>query len=195
MDAENGPILVIGQRAGFEDLALGMDIVGKYSDGSVGPKTEWPIRRSFPVFMMNALRYLGGARTSYSTASRQPGSAVKIRSSLPVDQIYVTSPSGDVSALEREAQNTFVYSETDDVGVYETKEGRGRDVSQRFAVNMFSSRESDLRPRKAIVLEYTAVDGRSASEPSRKELWKWLLIFALGVLIFEWYVYNRRVYL
>jgi hypothetical protein len=31
-------------------------------------------------------------------------------------------------------------------------------------------------------------------ERARKELWKWLLIGGLGVLIFEWYVYNRRVY-
>jgi hypothetical protein len=29
----------------------------------------------------------------------------------------------------------------------------------------------------------------------RQELWKWLLLGAIGVLIFEWYIYNRRVYL
>ncbi len=195
MDAQIGPLLVIGQRAGFEDVALGMDIVGKYSDGNVGPKTEWPIRRSFPVFVMNALRYLGGARTSYSTESQQPGTAVKIRSSLPVDQVHVTSPTGDVTTLDREAQNTFVYSATDTVGVYDTREGRAREVAQRFAVNMFSSRESDLRPRTEVVLGYETVEGQSASEPARKELWKWLLLIALGVLVFEWYVYNRRVYL
>ena len=75
------------------------------------------------------------------------------------------------------------------------KEGDGRDVSQRFAVNMFSSRESNLKPRDQIELGYHLIPGRSASEPTRKELWKWLLLTALGVLIFEWYVYNRRVYL
>ncbi len=195
MDADVGPIMVIAARAGFEDVALGIDIVGKYADGNVGPKTEWPIRRSFPVFMMNTVRYLGGARLSYSTESHQPGTAVKIRSSLPVEQLHVTSPIGNETTLDREAQNSFVYSETDHVGVYETKEGRGREIAQRFAVNMFSSRESDLRPEPNIVLGYELVDGQSASEPARKELWKWLLIIALSVLVFEWYVYNRRVYL
>jgi hypothetical protein len=195
MEAEIGPFLVIGQRDGFEDVALGMDLIGKYTDGSVGPKTEWPIRRSFPIFMMNALRYLGGARTSYSTKSTQPGSSIKIRSSLPVQQIHVKSPLGDVTTLDREAQSAFLFSKTNSVGVYETREGRGQEVSQRFAVNLFSSRESDLRPREEIVLGYEKIDGQSASEPARKELWKWLLLFALGVLILEWYVYNRRVYL
>jgi hypothetical protein len=195
MEAEIGPFLVIGQRDGFEDVALGMDLVGKYKDGNVGPKTEWPIRRSFPIFMMNTLRYLGGARTSYSTDSTQPGSPIKIRSSLPVEQIHVTSPDRDVTTLDRESQSSFLYSKTNGVGVYEMREGRGREVSQRFAVNLFSSRESDLRPRKEIELGYEKIDGKSVTEPARKELWKWLLIFALGVLIFEWYVYNRRVYL
>lgn len=195
MDAEIGPFLVIGRREGFEDVALGMDIVGKYEDGDVGPKTDWIIRRSFPVFMMNSLRYLGGARTSYSTESTRPGIPVKIRSSLPVEQLRVISPTGSVTTVDRESQNTFVYSQADTVGVYETKEGRARDVSQRFAVNLYSSRESDLRPRDEIELGYEKIDGRSASEPARKELWKWLLIFAMGVLVFEWYVYNRRVYL
>lgn len=195
MDAEIGPFLVISSRDGFEDVALGMDIVGKWDDGNVGPKTDWIIRRSFPVFMMNTLRYLGGARTSYATENTHPGAPIKIRSSLPVEQLHVTSPTGNVTTLEREAQNTFVYSETDAAGVYEAKEGRSREVSQRFAVNLFSSRESDLRPRDEIELGYEKVNGKSASEPARKELWKWLLVFALGVLVFEWYVYNRRVYL
>jgi hypothetical protein len=35
----------------------------------------------------------------------------------------------------------------------------------------------------------------STAEPSRKEMWKLLLIVGLLVLVFEWYVYNRRVYL
>jgi hypothetical protein len=33
------------------------------------------------------------------------------------------------------------------------------------------------------------------SVPVRREAWKFLLLAALGVLILEWYIYNRRVYL
>jgi hypothetical protein len=39
------------------------------------------------------------------------------------------------------------------------------------------------------------VEGETAFEPSRFETWKYLLVLALGVLLFEWYIYNRRVYL
>jgi hypothetical protein len=32
-------------------------------------------------------------------------------------------------------------------------------------------------------------------QSTRQEYWKWILLGAIGLLIFEWYVYNRRVYL
>jgi hypothetical protein len=31
--------------------------------------------------------------------------------------------------------------------------------------------------------------------PARRETWKWLVACALAVLLLEWYIYNRRVYL
>ena len=30
-------------------------------------------------------------------------------------------------------------------------------------------------------------------QAKRRELWKWILLVALAILGFEWYVYNRRV--
>jgi hypothetical protein len=62
-------------------------------------------------------------------------------------------------------------------------------------VNLFDSRESDLKPRAKIDLGHEEVPGKGGLEPARKELWRWLLIAGLVVLVFEWYVYNRRVYL
>jgi len=195
MDADLGPILVIGVRDGFEDLAMGLEIVGDYADGGDGPKTEWPVRRSFPVFVMNLLRYLGGARAGYSTTSIQPGSPTEIRSVLSVEQIRIRLPDGSSERLQREGQNSFIFTRTDDPGVYAVSEGSSTEITQRFAVNLFDARESDLRPRSTIGLGYERVEGQSAREPTRKEAWKWLLLGALVVLVFEWWVYNRRVYL
>ena len=31
--------------------------------------------------------------------------------------------------------------------------------------------------------------------PARNEWWKWVVLACLGLVIFEWWVYNRRVYL
>ncbi len=54
--------------------------------------------------------------------------------------------------------------------------------------------ESDLSPRN-ILIKQTEIQGSPGLNRVRRELWKWALIIAMGVLLFEWYVYNRRVYL
>ena len=42
---------------------------------------------------------------------------------------------------------------------------------------------------------YVEVKGKPGWQGARRELWKALLLGALGILALEWYVYNRRVYL
>ena len=47
------------------------------------------------------------------------------------------SPRGDRFEVPRELQNTFVFSRTDELGVYGVREGSGNKVTQQFAVNLF----------------------------------------------------------
>ena len=201
IDADNGSLLMIAPRKGFEDTALAFELVGTYPDGDVNAKTNWPRRKSFPVFVMNAVRYLGGARASLAVQGSQPGQPVKLRTEAAADQITVQSPTGISTQVQRESQNSFVFTRAEELGVYTVREGAEREAGQHFAINLFDSRESDLVPREVIDIPYfdekTEQVGVHASmaEPSRKEMWKWLLIVGLLVLVFEWYVYNRRVYL
>ena len=87
------------------------------------------------------------------------------------------------------------FSQTDHVGIYEIREGKN--VTQRFAVNLFDSSESDIapNPEAALQIGYVEVEGRSGWEFVRRELWKFLLLLALFVLAIEWYIYNRRIYI
>lgn len=201
IDADHGSLLMIAPRKGFEDAALAFELVGAYPDGDVNAKTNWPRRKSFPVFVMNTLRYLGGARASLAVQGSQPGQPVKLRTEAVADQITVESPTGVRTRVQRESQSTFVFTRAEELGVYTVREGTEREAGQHFAINLFDSRESDLVPREVIDIPYfdesTEQVGVHASlaEPGRKELWKWFLIFGLVVLVFEWYVYNRRVYL
>lgn len=196
IDADQGPLLMIAPRKSFEDAVLAFELVGAYPDGEVNAKTNWPRRRSFPLFVMNVLRYLGGGRTELNASVARPGSPIKLRTEVPAERITVESPTGIRTQVEREGESTFVYTQTDELGIYTVREGNARDAGQRFAINLFDARESDLVPRATLELGYEQpLVGAGSSTPTRKELWKWLLIGGLGVLVFEWYIYNRRVYL
>lgn len=195
IDSDVGALLAIGPRGGYEDAVLAFDIVTYDADGKTFSNTDWPIRRSFPVFVMNAIKYLGGVRTSLAAPNILPGAPAILRTATPVPRISVTSPRGDRFEVPRELQNTFIFTRTDELGVYEVREGSGQKVTQQIAVNLFDSRESDLTPAEKIDIGHEEVQAKQGQQAARLELWKWLLLGAIGVLIFEWYIYNRRVYL
>jgi hypothetical protein len=194
-DSQIGPLLVIAQRDGFEDAVLGFEIVGQDENGTVITKTDWVGRRSFPVFVMNSLRYLGGLSGTMAATGVPPGVSVSLRSHYPVDNITVRPPSGDPVEVSREGRGTFFFAHTDQLGIYEVREGNSDEITQRFPVNLFDSRESNLIPQEDIQIEYETIAGQSGMEPARQELWKLVILGALAILFFEWYVYNRRVYI
>src|SRR5207248_3639218 len=143
IDSDAGPLYAVGPRGGYEDAVLGFEIVTTDAEGKTFSNTDWPIRRSFPVFVMNAIKYLGGVRSSLATPSTLPGLPAVLRTATPVSQITVTSPRGDRFEVPCELQNTFVFSRTDELGAYEVREGSGNKVTQQFAVNLFDTPESD----------------------------------------------------
>ena len=193
-DTKFSSIYMIGPRAGYEDAVLGFEIIGVDEKGDVVSNTDWMRRRSFPVFVLNAVKYLGGVRTGLAMPSVRPGAPAMLRSLTAVKQLTVRSPRGEQFIVDREAQNQFVFTRTDDLGVYDVREGSGEKVSQKVAVNLFDPRETNLEPREKIEVG-EEIKAQTAKQVSRQELWRWLLLGAIALLVFEWYVYNRRVYL
>ncbi len=108
--------------------------------------------------------------------------------------------------VPRSPQGTFIYNQANTTGVYQaTWEPKGL---LPFAVNLFDTRESDLAPRGLvpegapesmaesyeIKIGYNPVVGTQKPAQVQKDVWWWLALGALGVLLVEWYIYNRRVY-
>jgi hypothetical protein len=139
---------------------LGFDILSDNA-GETIVNTDWFLRRSFPVFVMNAVRYLGGIGSA-TTATVRPGSPVALRTETPVDRMTVQRPDGKRSEVMREGQRRFVFADTVQLGVYKVFEGKSRTTSRQFAVNLFDARESDLTPRTDVQLGYREVKGTAA---------------------------------
>ena len=67
----------------------------------------------------------------------------------------------------------------------------------QFAGNLFDSLESDIahRPENTLKLGHVEVHGRAGHEMAPRKGWKPLVLVALAVLLIEWYIYNRWVFL
>jgi hypothetical protein len=203
IESNLGPLAFIAPREGYSDTVVTFPLL----DGNV-LNTNWFKNISFPLFLYNCLQLLGNARESLSGEIHLPGQNVVLRVEAPKNTINVVGPDGKVAeSLTRSPQGTYVFSKADRTGIYHAKwEPSGL---YPFVVNQFDPRESDLAPRglvpdgvppdKAdaykIKIGYNPVAGTRVLRPSRQDWWKPLAFAALVVLVVEWYVYNRRVYI
>jgi len=196
IDSTKGTIAAIAPRGGFEDAVLGFGIISREGEQRFF-NTDWWRRLSFPTFVFNSLYYLGGHRQAVGGSTIRPGEIYRISTESQAEKLTVHTPRGEVQTVRRGSRNEFVFSATDRVGIYEVRDENK--LLQRFSVNLFDSSESDIAPRgyeeNAIAIGYNEIEAQTAFEPARREIWKWLLLAGLGILLLEWYIYNRRVYI
>jgi hypothetical protein len=205
IDSTAGPIAAIAPRDAYQDLALGFEIFGTDKDGSRTVNTNWPRRLSFPTFCLNVLEQLAGGTEDSQLSSVRPGRPVALRTAGNAPELIVTDPTGKQHSVKRTSEDIFPFHDTYQLGVYDVQ--RGDQVIERFAVNLFDRDESDVRVRESqdpeanvtraadIRIGHVDVKAEVGRAPTRKEVWKAVLACALAVLVFEWYIYNRRVYL
>lgn len=204
IDSTKGPLAAIGPRESFEDAVIGFEIVGRDESGQTTVNTNWPRRLSFPNFCLNVVSYLAGAAADAQRPANRPGQSVEIDLNDSAKNVTVVLPDKSTRRVEAPPAGKLVFHETDQLGPYEVRSGSEPVV--RFAVNLFDRQESDVRLRaqadeatglttvQALSIGYADVQAQSPSLPVRQELWTWVLLAALAVLVFEWYIYNRRVY-
>ena len=205
IDSTAGPIAAIAPRDSYQDVVLGFEIVGRDKDGAVLPNTNWPRRHSFPTFWLNVLEYLAGGSGDTENKLVRPGRPIELHAPATADKVTVIAPDGGPATVNRTPQDAFPFHSTDKPGNYKAQVGDR--VVDRFAVNLFDRAESDVRVRptqdeegttmRAADIRIGNVDVQATAEraPARRELWKLILACALFVLVLEWYIYNRRVYL
>jgi hypothetical protein len=205
IDSTAGAIAAIAPREAYQDLVLGFEIFGYEKDGSRTVNTNWPRMLSFPTFCLNMLEYLAGGTEDSQISAARPGRPVELQTVGNVAELTVVDPNGKKHTVKRTAEDFFPFHDTNELGVYDVL--RGDQVIERFAVNLFDRQESDVRLRPSqdpdantrqaadIRIGHVDVKAEVGRAPARKEIWKAILACALAVLVIEWYIYNRRVYL
>jgi hypothetical protein len=179
-------LMVALSRGAYTDVVMCFPILTDSGEWN----TNWPLLPSFPLFWRNALYTLGNIRDAAGEETIQPGQVKLIRPEGRVPQIKVTDPKNQTQTLERGSRADFAYGATDRVGPYAASWDGGL---RRFAVNLLDADESNIEPRPAVQLGAESVQS-SATRRQPRELWKWAILAALGLLLLEWYVYNRRVF-
>jgi hypothetical protein len=193
MIADSGPLFAIAPRGPYQDAVLGFDIVRPSAEG-FEINSDWGIKRSFPVFVLSAVENLAGGITEASAASVQPGLPVQLILSNRFEKYQIVDPKGKIETIQRSGDGRFLYTKTDQLGVYEVRAEGLEEPVERFCVNLFSNRESDLQVGLELKTGAESIAATSNTIQARQETWRWLLLLAIGFLMFEWMVFNRRIF-
>jgi hypothetical protein len=192
LEGNGNTILILTlNRGSFTDLVQAFPILT--DDDPPRWNTDWPLRPSFPLFLRNVLYYLGNISDAAFEENVQPGQVKTLRPDQAVRRIEVAPPSGKLQVLEQKEGGTFFsFGGTDQVGIYRVQwEGGGQ---RSFAVNLLDAEESNIEPRSTIQIgAESLVAGRETHQP--REMWKWFAVAALLLLLLEWYIYNKRIYI
>jgi hypothetical protein len=203
IESNLGPLAFVTAREGYADTVVTFGLL----DGKKNFNTNWYNKYSFPLFLYNALQVLGNARASSGDEVHQPDQPIALRAEGLTEKIQVAGPDGSNVPVTRSIQGTFVYNGTHTTGMYQARWGQNQ--TQAFAVNLFDMRESDLAPRGLvpdgvpesmadsykIKIGFNPVSGAPKSVSARHDWWQPIAALALGIVLLEWYIYNRRVYI
>lgn len=219
IESTSGSIAMLGPREGYLDFVLGFSIIQRDEKSGEGDgngnvdgdaesnqvnseiesesetvvNSDWPKKLSFPIFMQNVIENLSGISAFAAGTDVRPGDLVTIKTDLPLEAIRVRSPSGTATDLQPQTSRTFVYTQAEQIGVYEVADVKTGKVDQRISVNLTDSNESNLVVKEDLKLGYSQLQRVATQVPQRKEFWPYLLLLGLTLLMAEWIIYNRRV--
>lgn len=181
VDASTTPLVIAGEIGRKRVVWVGFDTM----------QSTWPLRISFPIFIQNALEWLNPATVNASQYSVKSGDPFRLALADTVDAAQITAPDGTVKtvALERNTRE-IIFGDTTKQGIYKLRAGTN-DLS--FCVNLMDAMESDIRPREELPLgKFGAGVAATKLERANTELWRWLALAGLAVLLFEWWWYHKR---
>ncbi len=171
--------------------------------------SNWPFDVSFVVFLASAVDYLGtqvGTDAEVNARQITPGYVLADRVPSDAGNIRVKLPDGSMSGEVIAAPDgRIVYGPIHQTGVYRVQwtgsagasdiEDDGK-ILRFYAANLLDAPESDLGTSTSLDLSNRIVSASNQGEITRlKEWWPWLLLGALCVMMFEWWIYNKKVYL
>jgi len=186
-DADTSLLLTLSRQS-FTDLVLTFPILNDKNHWN----TTWPLMPSFPLFLRNVLYSLGNVSDAASEAPTQPGDVKQIKPDAAVEEIQVIPPGGKPVTLKRGSRADFSFGATDKVGVYDVAWDGA--IQRSFAVNLLDPEESNIEPRPTVQIGAEEVKvGKTRGQPV--EMWRWFLLGVMVLLLLEWYIYNRRVYI
>ncbi|HVU65010.1 MAG TPA: hypothetical protein VHC70_13600, partial [Phycisphaerales bacterium] len=188
-----GPAIVEITDANLQAIVVPWDVAD----------SDWPFDPGWVLFLAGSVLHLSDTQAGVLSEGIRAGDTLTTRLPPGSDHIRLLMPGNDSVNLEQGPDGTVSFGPIARTGMYTVAwEGQaspidvadGASVRRNVAVNLLDPYESDIGavPRLAMAREEVQAQDERESDLTRK-LWPYLLLGALGVMMLEWFIYNRKV--
>lgn len=176
------PALAIVRRNGSVFLLAGFDVL----------ESNWPFEPSFVIFCYNAASFLGMQVGRNQESNLRVGEPIVVEGLDAETVAKIDGPGISGEEVASSAAGSIRFPGTGRVGPYSLS--IPDQPVRLFAVNLLDPQESNVEPRREIVLSGEAVQAEEhALTRSNLPLWPFLVGLALILVCVEWLVYTRKV--
>ena len=170
--------LVLVRDEPFRQVLVGFDL----------HESDLPLRIAFPILVQNVSEWL--LPPSVPSHSFHPDEAVTIVPESVATSVSIVRPDGSRRTLAAASIATF--ADTDLTGLYTVEQTiAGKLERSWFSVNLFSELISQLKPPDRLTLPPTRTTITQATHQGQLEIWPWIALAALGVVMAEWLAFHR----
>lgn len=174
----SSPLIVTGRRDGHAFVAFNFDV----------RESDLPLRVAWPLLLLNTIDFFVAEQNGF-VSSYATGDSWHIPAPSDLNRATILQPDGserEVPIVEGRA--VFAGLRT---GFYTLRTPQG---DETFAANMGAGRESEIEPAEELNVGGTVAESPSRGKVGlRREIWLYLVLLVLAVLIIEWFTYHRRM--
>jgi hypothetical protein len=167
--------------------------------------SDWPFDPGWVLFLASSVLHLSDTQAGALSEGIRAGDTLTTRLPPGSEKVRLTPPegAGDPVNLEQAPDGTVSFGPIVRDGMYTVSwEGQatpldepdGATARRRIAVNLLDPYESDIGSVDRLSLARDEYQSQTERESDlTRRLWPYLLLGALGVMMFEWFIYNRKV--
>jgi hypothetical protein len=181
VESAQTPLIIAGEIDHKRVIWVGFDFLQSF----------WPYRTSFPIFLQNAMEWLNPSSSNAGEFLVKAGEPFRFNVADSVRNVEITGPDGLRTSLPLEkSARELIFGNTIKQGIYKIRSGTN---NLSFCVNLMDAAESDIRPRDELPIgKFGAGIATTKMERATTELWRWIALAGLCVLLFEWWWYHKR---
>lgn len=180
LESSETPLIASFVQKKIRGVVIGFDVYD----------SSWPLRVSFPIFFSNMLDwFMKQDRDRLSAISM--GEILSVQTpNTPEEKFELTGPEGYAKTVEFNENVPQYISDINRTGIYDYSNEEGK--IQQFAFNLSSSEESNITPVSSLVIGTQEFAGNTEAVTQNQEIWRYLVVIAMIIVIVEWFIYTRR---